>query len=276
MLNSVKIIIALSETNSLLAGIIIFILGLALTLWFIKHKPNPSTSGALVATATAQSTNHADTTAHELFPRFSATLIHDLKQPISAIQFNALAALRFIQSSDSGGHPAVTESLEDIKNDVARLSRLAQGLGAFLGVERGHDEVLDLNGEIETALSLLKGEMMKRQIKCLTNFGTLKHEFIWKRPILSRTVLSAALSLMDVLDETSEKNKTLNIRTNAQSADVIKIEFSAQSIFTKTALNLKTCTQDVLQRGGSISDSYSENSSLTITIELPFTPGTQA
>ena len=220
--------------------------------------------------------SQTDTTAHDLFSRFSATLIHDLKQPISAIQFNALAALRFIQSSESGGHPAVTESLEDIKNDVARLSRLAQGLGAFLGVERGHDEVLDLNGEIETALSLLKGEMMKRQIKCHTNFGTLRHEFIWKRPILSRTVLSVALSLMDVLGESPGKTKTVNILIDGDSADVVTIVFRAESISTKTALNLTTCAQDVLQRGGSISDFYSDNSSLTITIELPFQPNTQA
>jgi signal transduction histidine kinase len=120
-----------------------------------QHQAQNAASETHLATSAEPPKCDISATAHALFPRFSATLIHDLKQPISAIQFNALAALRFIQSSESAVHPAVSESLADIKSDVARLSRLAQGLGAFLGVERGHDEVLDLNVEIESALSLL-------------------------------------------------------------------------------------------------------------------------
>lgn len=269
MLQPCLITIPLNEITSFAWGTIVASLGASLIIWIaergkkkasLTHFPQPAPKPACDITSTA----------HALFPRFSATLIHDLKQPISAIQFNALAALRFLQASESGGHPSVQESLEDIKSDVARLSRLAQGLGAFLGVERGQNEALDVNFEIETALSLLKGEMMKRQIKCQTEFGPINPDFIWKRPILSRTVLALTLNLMDALESSADKAKQLSISTSAQSDGLIKMVFSAACFSTKPAMNLQSCQRDINQRGGYLTDSFAEMGTQTINLLLPF------
>lgn len=260
----------LNETTSFILGTIVSALGATLIALLSRHKEkNPPKRHF-----EEQSTCNISSTAHGLFCRFSATLIHDLKQPISAIQFNALAALRFIHSSASGSHPEVTESLEDIKNDVARLSRLAQGLGAFLGIEREQDEALDLNFEIETALSLLKGEMMKRQINYQTQLRPLNSEFIWKRPILSRTVLSVTLSLMDALVAIPDKSKTIHISTNVTESKKVEILFQAESFTTKPPLNIQLCIQDVHKRGGTLSDSLSETGFLTVILAIPFTSAT--
>lgn len=272
MLLSWLLAFLLNETTSFIMGTIVSALGASLMIWLSERKAKKASASPTQPKPACD----ISATAHALFPRFSATLVHDLKQPISAIQFNALAALRFIQSSESGGHPAVTESLEDIKSDVARLSRLAQGLGAFLGVERGQDEVLDLNFEIETALSLLRGEMMKRQIQCQTQFSSIKPGFIWKRPIVSRTILSITLTLMDALVSQSDKSKVINVSTHETANGQLTILFQADSFTTKPSFHLPASIEDVQKRGGTLSDTLSSSGSLTITLELPHSLPTDA
>lgn len=65
---------------------------------------------------------------------FSSALLHDLHQPVSAILFNALAALRLVRKAEPSGQPIVEESLQDIISEVDRLKSLLQGFGTYFGL----------------------------------------------------------------------------------------------------------------------------------------------
>jgi hypothetical protein len=118
--------------------------------------------------------------------------------------------------------------------------------------------------------------MMRRQIKCTANLGTLKHEFIWKRPILSRTVLSITLCLMDALSEMPVTSRMINISTKERLGDVTHLTFQAGSISSRPELDLNACVQDVLARGGKLTDSLADNGGLTIYLEFPHSLNSQA
>jgi len=93
----------------------------------------------------------------------TASLAHELNQPLTAILSNAGAALRFLQSDrlDPG---ELREILQDIINDDKRAGDIIRGVRAMLKEEEREREAIAINDMLRDMLSLFNSEAIIRNI----------------------------------------------------------------------------------------------------------------
>jgi two-component system sensor kinase FixL len=94
----------------------------------------------------------------------TASLAHELNQPLAAILSNAQAALRFIQS----GNPDLNELreiLHDITSDDKRAGSIIRSLRAMMKQEERERELISINNVLQETISLFRSEAIIRNLR---------------------------------------------------------------------------------------------------------------
>jgi signal transduction histidine kinase len=159
---------------------------------------------------------------------FSYALLHDLRQPVSAILFNAQAALKLFRKNEPSGQPIIEESLKDIINEVDRLKTLLQGLGTYLGLDRDDISGLDVNKAVTSALGLLSGESVRRKMRLSTNLGLSLPALRISPSLLTRAVIALALDFFQALETAPTDLRQICVWTGL-SEGYVKIGFQART-----------------------------------------------
>jgi PAS domain S-box-containing protein len=94
----------------------------------------------------------------------SASLSHELNQPLTAILSNARAALRFLQANklDPG---ELEEILQDIVKDDKRAGDIIRSLRTLLMKDTGERETISINDVLHETVSLFQSEAVIRNIR---------------------------------------------------------------------------------------------------------------
>ncbi|MCX6856713.1 MAG: hypothetical protein NTV80_17625 [Verrucomicrobia bacterium] len=159
---------------------------------------------------------------------FSYALLHDLRQPVSAILFNAQAALKLFRKSEPSGQPIIEESLKDIIHEVDRLKTLLQGLGTYLGLGRDDISGLNVNKTVTSALGLLSGESVRRKMRLNTNLGLSLPALRISPALLTRAVIALALDFFQALETAPADLRQICIWTELTEG-YVKIGFQARA-----------------------------------------------
>jgi C4-dicarboxylate-specific signal transduction histidine kinase len=93
----------------------------------------------------------------------TASISHELNQPLTAIAANAQAAQQLLQSDPQ--NPDVEEALEDLVSDSIRAAEIIRRLQALFRKKPAARAALDLNGVIEDVLHLLASDLRNRQMR---------------------------------------------------------------------------------------------------------------
>jgi hypothetical protein len=160
---------------------------------------------------------------------FSSALLHDLRQPVSAILFNALAALRLVRKAEPSGQPIVEESLQDIISEVDRLKSLLQGFGTYLGLGGEGLPGMDVNHTVTAALRLLEGECVRRQVRMSTAFGQALPMLRLSPSSLTRAVITLALEFFQALESLPAEQRAVCAQTEL-TQDGVKIQFQSHAL----------------------------------------------
>ncbi len=160
---------------------------------------------------------------------FSSALLHDLRQPVSAILFNALAALRLVRKAEPSGQPIVEESLRDIISEVDRLKSLLQGFGTYFGLGSEDLPGVDVNHSVSAALGLLEGECVRRQVRMRTEFGHALPMLRISPSFLTRAVITLALDLFQTLESLPADQRDIFVQTGLTQGQV-KISFQPHAL----------------------------------------------
>jgi PAS domain S-box-containing protein len=93
----------------------------------------------------------------------SASLAHEINQPLAAIVTNAQAALRLLER-DGIVHADVSEALTDMAADAQRASAIIRRLRALSRKEHASQRSLDLNEIIDDVVTLLRYDFARKNI----------------------------------------------------------------------------------------------------------------
>ncbi len=151
----------------------------------------------------------------------TASLAHELNQPLTSILTNARAALRFIQSNrlDIG---ELKEILQDIANDDKRAGDIIRNLRAILKPDEGERELVLINDVLRETISLFNSEAIIRNLAVEMGFAdSLPPVHVNKvqiQQVLVNLMMNAAESMLD----TSE-NRRVVIQTLAADGGTIKV-----------------------------------------------------
>jgi len=152
----------------------------------------------------------------------SASLSHELNQPLTAILSNARAALRFLEAGklDPG---ELEEILQDIVKDDKRAGDIIRNLRAMVKPEEGEQELTSINDVLHETVALFRSEAIIRKVRIKMDLGDalplLRINKIQIQQVLINLMMNAAESMTG--DESADR--VIVLQTAASGEGVVKV-----------------------------------------------------
>jgi signal transduction histidine kinase len=155
----------------------------------------------------------------------SASIAHELGQPLSAILANAEAAKRLIKSSppDQG---LIDEILTDIKRDDERASGIIRQLRTLLKKKTIELVTIDVNDMVGEALGLLSAQAKTRDISLRSEFAAQLPPLQGNRIELQQVVLNLIMNGMDSISLGTTSGAKQIIATTALKDSAVEISIA--------------------------------------------------
>ena len=152
----------------------------------------------------------------------TASMAHELNQPLTAILSNAQTALRLIQRN----LPEMVEVqaiLQDIIADNRRASAFIKHLRTFFKKDDLNKESLNINNLIEDVINLFKSEAILREISIETELDRKLPSALGNDIHLQQTILNLILNASESWMEVSDCPKRIIISTMRENESYLKI-----------------------------------------------------
>jgi signal transduction histidine kinase len=152
----------------------------------------------------------------------SASIAHELNQPLGAIQNNAAAAEMLMQADPPKLHD-VMEILRDIKRDDQRASDIVERVRRMLRKTAFELREVDLNDTIAEAVQVLAGEASDRGVVLETELDPELPKVRADRVQLQQVIVNLALNAMEAMHDQPAGRRQLTLcsrRTNNAHAEV--------------------------------------------------------
>lgn len=148
------------------------------------------------------------TTAGQL----SASLAHELSQPLAAIRCNALAAEQLLTSGAMDLHE-IRAALKDIQADSERAGRVIQRLRAWFKKSSHARNALQVNDVVQETVGLLHSELVLKGITLQLALDPLLPEVWGNRVELQQVVLNLAMNALEAMAHLEPGQRLLRIST---------------------------------------------------------------
>lgn len=145
----------------------------------------------------------------------TASLAHELSQPLSGILTNAQAAQRFLKMAPPD-LVELREILADIVDDDKRAGEVIQRLRDLLRKSERSREPLELNGLIRDVVRLLGSDAVIRNVTCTLELHPAPVIVVGDRIELQQVVLNLLLNAMEAMVECDAQDRTIVVRTTME------------------------------------------------------------
>ena len=142
----------------------------------------------------------------------SASIAHELNQPLGAIYNNAGAAEILIKA-DPPKLGEVAEILGDIKRDDQRASDIIARIRKFLRKSEFELRETDLNEAIDESMKTVAGEALDKDILVKTEFEPGLPKVSADRVQLQQVIVNLALNAIEAMQSTPTERRVLTIRS---------------------------------------------------------------
>jgi signal transduction histidine kinase len=154
----------------------------------------------------------------------TASLSHQLNQPLAAIASNAKAGRRFMSLPS----PSMTELqsiFDDIGADAARAAEIIQGVRELLKKGTGARMLVDVNDLVRQTIQLLRGESVIRKVTLRLSLGAALPQVPANRVQLQQVMLNLLLNAMEATSG-RRGDGTITVRTSAESGPSVRVSVS--------------------------------------------------
>jgi signal transduction histidine kinase len=151
--------------------------------------------------------------------QLSASIAHQLNQPLAAILGNAEAAQKMLGHKDVD-LVELRSICDDIVSENNRAAEVIRRLGALY--KRGEMKLqpLDVNGLIRETTDLLRSELLTRQVTVAIDFAASPPMVDGGRVQLQQVLLNLVLNAADAMAETEVPQRRLTLCTTCHDAEV--------------------------------------------------------
>jgi signal transduction histidine kinase len=150
---------------------------------------------------------------------FTASLAHELTQPLSAIESNAETATRLLASP----HPDVEElraALADILEDERRAASLIQKLRQYLRKGRDERRVLDVHGAVDEATRFVRSTAVDKGIALAVDVPQGLH-IAGDAVQIQQVVVNLLLNAFDAVMASARRERSVRLTGRADANDVV-------------------------------------------------------
>ena len=152
----------------------------------------------------------------------TASLAHELNQPLTGILANAQAALRFMDGK-SPDLTEIREILKDIVNDDKRAGDVIRRLRGLLRKEEVRFRLLDLNVLIRDVARLLTSDAIIRNVSIKLELAPDPAIVSGDSVQLQQVVLNLLLNAMDAMSDGVEKGRMIMVRAERTDAEAVHV-----------------------------------------------------
>jgi len=269
----------------------VFFLGMVLVMGFELSR-DVLNAGVLSKELKAQRRELAHMSRVSAMGVLSASIAHELNQPLTAILSNAQAGQRFLAAQDPD-LAEVREILKDIATEDVRAGNVIRGLRAMMKNEPPRRERLDANQIIETVLLLLHAESALRNVVVQKRLAAELPLILGDLVQLQQVVLNLLMNALEATDALPPGSGRIEVCTDAADAGWVRIRVSDNGpgipaeklagifepfVTTKGAgmgMGLSVCRSILAASGGRIQADNNPGGGATFTVMLPTHPSSE-
>ena len=144
--------------------------------------------------------------------QLTASIVHEIKQPIAAAHTNAAAALRFLDKS-LPDVAKVREVLTCIVDDTDRASDVVDRIGSLIKKSPPRKEVVDLNAAILEVTVITRSEAVKTGVTMGTLLAGVLPRIQCDRVQLQQVMVNLIVNAIQSMSGVEDGNRELHIST---------------------------------------------------------------
>ena len=214
----------------------------------------------------------------------SASIAHEVNQPLTAILSNAEAALDLLRAKNID-LAKVRDIVTDIIDEDTRASEVVSRIRKLLGKGEARSEKIDLNQLVNSTLRLLHGEIVKRTANIGTDLAAALPPIAGDPVQLQQVLLNLLINAMDAVGSKPPAERIIDVSTRAdgKQAEVRIVDFGQgiaagdqrrlfEPFFTTKedglGLGLSICSTIVKAHGGKLTVENNEHGGATATLSF--------
>jgi two-component system sensor kinase FixL len=160
-----------------------------------------------------------------LLGELSASLAHELNQPLTAILSNAQAAIRFFDR-DPPDLPEIRDSLVNIVESDKRAGEVIRRLRAMLRKQPIDMVDLEINDVILGVVNIVRSDLLNREVRLVLGLRPDLPAVQGDRVQLQQVMLNLIMNASDAMDECPEGDRMLTVSTQACPDGGVEISVS--------------------------------------------------
>jgi signal transduction histidine kinase len=216
----------------------------------------------------------------------TASLAHEINQPLAAILTNARAAQRLLAAGNAE-REEIGEILADIAADDQRAGEVIRRMRALLRKDESAPMTLDVNDLVTEVVGLVRGEMILQNVSLALELLPGLPRVHGDRIQLQQVLLNLMMNALDAMKETSGGNRKVTVRSSAPDARTVQVsvedagtglpvdkfeEVFEPFVTTKPhgmGLGLAICRSIIQSHGGRIGSANNTDRGATFWFTLP-------
>jgi len=161
----------------------------------------------------------ADANRRETISALTASIGHELGQPLSAIMNNA-KTLQIMVAANRPAPDATAEILADIKTEVVLATQIIERHRTMLRSHQLDKTPIDLHAVIDETLALVAHDMRARQIETTLDLSSTPCVIDGDHVLLQQVLVNLVRNAMDALAEAPPASRRITIRSAVTAADI--------------------------------------------------------
>jgi PAS domain S-box-containing protein len=152
--------------------------------------------------------------------QLTASIAHEVNQPIGALVTNAQAALRLLRAEPPDLDPTLP-ALDDIIKDGRRVSEVIDRIRALVKKKPTQIDVLDINEVVRETVALTRGELLRNGISMETDLASGLSPIRGDRVQLQQVIMNLVMNAVEAMSNVEEGTRELRIATGKDREDTI-------------------------------------------------------
>ena len=176
----------------------------------------------------------ARATSHSAVEETTASIAHEIKQPLTAVTLSANAAIRFLEKTPPDLDNARV-ALSRVVSSTRRADDIIQGIRALFTHDERSRVLLDVNQVILGTVRALGDEFQTHQIAVRPMLFTDPSPVLVDRVQLQQVVLNLIINAIEAMSTVTDRERALRITSEFQDLDhvVVSVEDSGSGIGAK-------------------------------------------
>jgi PAS domain S-box-containing protein len=230
---------------------------------------------------------------HTTMGAMTASIAHELRQPLASLITNANAGLRWLHRAEPD-FDEVSAALRRIVGNGNRASAIIVGIRSMFRTDLDERSPVNLNDLIDEVLVIVRGELDKNQVLLESKLSDQLPSITANRTQLQQVILNLVVNAVDAMSSVADRKRILIVRSDMSESNhvLITVEDSGTGIepsnkdrifdafFSTKAqgmgMGLSVCRSIIESHGGQLWFSARSPHGSSFSAKLPTSPPAMA